>query len=1514
MKRKYFSPSCRDLFCAVVVSIWVLPLLSGERTDAFVAAARADYMLERGTPKDALIKTDGVAPGKYCVRLEGFTGDDAKTRAVVWHDGRRVEFVRGGPWRDGKMTLESRPLEVKPGEAFRIDTATPGTGIVLAERPLAYAPQRVYTDMAYAAERYFEADAVFGATNVAVTVKSFLGAKTKGRLRVRVTDYYGKKLAEIDRSDIEIDGTLKVDVPYEDNLSGQFRAAVGFTDGSGRKVYRVFARLADAKSPHRELLRMNEGWTRVSGKKAVMPAEVKDGAEKFSSTFAVPASFAGKRVFFKALRISCVAKLYVNGAEAATFGADGNFAGDVEADVTQFVKPGETNEFVIDAKRADEKKYPSGMPGRIAAVSELALEARGENAIGRVSVVTSFREKTISVKAEHPAGFTVRNSVWRGDEKLLSFADESKWENPPLWGPFNFPLLKLVTELVDANGNVVDEKLTRFAFREFWPDGMALMWNGHQAKGDARAFISTWGWNFDQRCKRQFNCDIIWENKLRGVKFLRHVYNSSEFLDFCDEAGIPCAVGFATIANPSPEKSANKEFWAWKEYNDRCLAATLRNHPSVMTWYITNEYYAESEDRNFAPVQSALRNIRAFDPFHFAEAGCDLDLRGENNIISTHYPVELLSLRKAGCYMPYSFYWRDIDRPFVQGQAIPSGQILKVCNIYADSPAKWGEKPIFINETCWDFFFNPPFGWTRLAGDEVFNDPRYCDKWHIETEVEAVRAHRDADVSLWTPWRWYHIDPEWRVSPEIDVVNIQRYSRFYEGTHVKYDVNVFYDRWRPAAVTWFWRLEDADGKAVASSNDERIDVDTSAFLRKQISFKTPRPGGYRLVFGLKGLCEKTLDIAVSAKSASGGRRYPNVFGVRDVLSERLLDRAAAGETIVILARDDYPEWLPELPPVSDQSAAILRTFRPRHPVLKGFAKDDLKYFYPKSIACDRAFAKPSGGNAKTVLEFGGASGLVYSALVEVPYGKGCFLYSRLVLEPDVNPVAAKLLENMAAYKSAKEPGRALFLAPPDGSSSPIADALRKNYGAEMDFGGNADIGKYSAIFVDGKAPLSKDDLKALASSGKNVLVFGACEAAGMATRSVGAKSWSGRAVRIASDPILDGLTNQDMMWRRKFSDQKTAVAELATEEFVAEKGVLTYPAYIVRRGNFVFTTLDPSVNAKDASKQASRLWATILGNAGARVKGFSRPFIPKNLFYDSVDLSQHLDRTLSDEKGSDGKGSWNDQGPEQCLPQIFAGERGWVGSVPYDVKMAGPCAFTLKSEFCKAGKDNVTVEIGRKFDTLNWLSTGAWVGKGKRDYTVRVNYADGSTRQIEVSGGVNLFDWVSEMPDFSGETDTVTALRTLTAKSGLFAKMNVYSTSWVNPDPEKVVKTVEFLRGEKNCAVVGVFGLTLGARETAYSALSQEERGKLHERFVAEAMAAKEAGDRVKAIALYEKAIRAKPVDLGIYRSMAAIYEEARDWEGALMTYRRSLEADYNQPDLWDEEKRLEAKVKGAAK
>ena len=86
-----------------------------------------------------------------------------------------------------------------------------------------------------------------------------------------------------------------------------------------------------------------------------------------------------------------------------------------------------------------------------------------------------------------------------------------------------------------------------------------------------------------------------------------------------------------------------------------------------------------------------------------------------------------------------------------------------------------------------------------------------------------------------------------------------------------------------------------------------------------------------------------------------------------------------------------------------------------------------------------------------------------------------------------------------------------------------------------------------------------------------------------------------------------------------------------------------------------------------------------------------------------------------------------------------------------------------------------------------------------------------------------------------------------------------------------------------------------------------------YDSLIAEARAAVAAKDDERAIAAYEKALRVRPEMLGVYRSLGAIYEAERDWESALVTYRRSLEAEYNQPDMWDAEKSMMKKL-GIAK
>ena len=1460
--------------------------------------ASADWTVDRSKIKDGAWRTDGLEPGRYYVQA---TVGEGGYR--LRHEGHEVDFTRGSAWRTegGKsvMTVEAGPIEVSSGDMFRPDKNSAIFSLTLSEMPLAFAPQKIYTLEDPDGDRYynglgkcFSIDGSYSNGTFTAKVRNLVGHVDAANVSVSVTDFYQRELGCVEKNGVAIDGTVTIAVPLRENASGQYRATVKVRDAKGREGFRVIPALCDAKTEYRELVRMNEGWKR-NGRPVVMPSEITEKETRFESRRIVPSSVYGKRLWVCIERLTGAADLYIDGKMAASFGSDGNENG-LEADITDFISPGSEQLFVLAARQYKSLNR--------SAVGEVVLEARPAAFIGDVRIETSYREKTIRVAADCPRGYAIRNTVFLKDEKLISFTDSAKWENPPLWGPFEFPLLRLVTELVDSDGRVVDVKETRFGFREIWADGMAIVWNGHRVRGDARAFQSTFDWDFDRRNKRQNNCDIVWFNKHTGVKFLRHVYNCSEFIDFCDEAGLLVAKGGYTVSGPSPDKDADDALWSRKYLNDERMIATLRHHPSIMTWYLSNEYRAHCTDSSAPRVAEAVKRAIACDPTRFAEAGCDIDMRGASQIVSTHYPAEICALRNPDCFMPDCFYWRPLDKPFEKGMMVPCGQSKDVANITFESPIRWGEKPICINETCWDYFFAPPFGYTRIAGDDVFNATSFLEKWHIETDIEAVRGHRDADAALWTPWRWLHKDQIRRVSPGIDVVNVQRHHVFYAGADVSYDINVFYDVWRPDSLVWFWQLEDADGHVVASGEEEHHAVDTAALFRKKIGFAAPdRPGEYTLRFGLRGHCEKLLALKVCARERFD---FPkNVITASEPLTTNILSRVAAGETIVILARDDYPEWLPELPKVTQQSAAILRTFRQGHPVLDGISPDDLTYFHPKSIACFHGFSKPTAGNARTIVEFGGVSGLAYSALLEVPWGKGAFLYSRIVLEPEVNPVAAKLLKNMADYRRSSALGKALFIA---GGSESLAKALRQRCGAVLEEGHAADAPRYAAVALDGALVLSNGERVALEKCGKTVFVFNPGEHYSLKTRKVVVKEWQGRAVRVGRDAITDGLTNQDLMWRTKYSDPKTAAANLGPYEFDTEEGVLIYPAYAVRRGNFVFLTADPDVHHPSINPLAKRFWATVFGNAGVAIRPFEKPRLPKNLFYTSLDLAPYLDREITaDEIDDDGKGSWMDQGTAQRLPMKFRHPIAWVGMVPYDVKQEGLGALALATEHRKGGYSNVVLRVARKIETLNWLLSSTWGAKDKRHYSVSLHYADGTEATVLGLGGINVIDCFTKNPDLSEEADTITAWKSFKTPNPVFPVANVYSTTYVNPHPEKVVDSVEFVRGESRCARVGIFAVTVGERTGGYEKMPDADRAALHDSLVAEAQSAVKSNDDERAIAAYEKALRVRPEMLGVYRSLGAIYESEQDWESALVTYRRSLEAEYNQPDMWEAEKAM---------
>ena len=65
-------------------------------------------------------------------------------------------------------------------------------------------------------------------------------------------------------------------------------------------------------------------------------------------------------------------------------------------------------------------------------------------------------------------------------------------------------------------------------------------------------------------------------------------------------------------------------------------------------------------------------------------------MRGESQIVSTHYPAELGAFRNPDCFMPDCFYWRPLEKSFEKGMMVPCGQVKGVANITFESPIRWG--------------------------------------------------------------------------------------------------------------------------------------------------------------------------------------------------------------------------------------------------------------------------------------------------------------------------------------------------------------------------------------------------------------------------------------------------------------------------------------------------------------------------------------------------------------------------------------------------------------------------------------------------------------------------------------------------------------------------------------------------------------------------------------------------------------------------------------------------------
>ncbi len=701
----------------------------------------------------------------------------------------------------------------------------------------------------------------------------------------------------------------------------------------------------------------------------------------------------------------------------------------------------------------------------------------------------SYRAKKLAVDVTLPAetnvdGLTVGCRVLLGGKELLRF-DAAKpqaagtlslskeWAAPPLWGPETFPLLQLVTELTTADGAVLDRVDTRFGFREIWAEGMDLKWNGATVKFASRPFLSAWGWSLGERAKREKIRETIQAAKLNGCNMLRHIYDPEHYADIADEEGIPMAQGGGqTIAGHSKQQIESDLFWDNVAKTGIELVKGLRNHPSIVQWYLSNEYYGESEPLNGKRLREYGDKILQVDNTRLVEFGCDLDLRGSEKIISTHYPVDLKGLREPDLYLPEAAYWRYFKDQFTPGMKVPAGMAKSVANVYAQSPITWGYKPIIVNECCWISFFNAPDGLTGLVGDKVYTSPLAVADAHDLANKWFSKGHRDAGVSAITLWTWITERPNQIPLPSIDINLLQQYNKFYSGTTVEYDVNLHRDIFNERELEFSWALMDSDRRAILSER-KPLRFTSCELKREKIALSLPKVDAqraYTLELALKdgaATCASTvLPITVypsatssfltSLFSSDNGLKvsvknrvavfdpagktakalaqilttFTNVNELdRDTLSHADLlvigeeqpadsltkykdvvaDFAKAGGTVLILRQSQHPQILPAQTVMSSRQPSINFSFRSTHPLLRDISADELSYWNPGHKTGSMYYQKPKSGNVRVVVEAGGPKGLDYAGLLEFPCGKGSIICAQL-----------DLVENYAANPVARK--------------------------------------------------------------------------------------------------------------------------------------------------------------------------------------------------------------------------------------------------------------------------------------------------------------------------------------------------------------------------------------------------------------------------------------------------------------------------------------------------------------
>ena len=414
-----------------------------------------------------------------------------------------------------------------------------------------------------------------------------------------------------------------------------------FNDGwQVREKVNPFAEIAGVSTPYRGVtLPHDASITRErdpQGDPAV--AYFRGGAYQYRKGFTAPADFATKRVLLEFEGVYRDAMVYVNGALA---GQRPNGYSGFTVDVDQYLRPGEENEILVEARAHEDSRWYTGAgiyrnvwllvgDGVHVAADGLRVttpDVEFEGAI--VEVATSvenagIRPQTVEVRvavsdpqgraaASGVAVVTVpaRTSVV-SRQRLYVAA-------PELWSA-EAPSLYTATAEVIADDQAVDAVSTPFGIRRLQLDPVhGLRVNGRTVKLRGACI------HHDNGLLGSATFAAAEERRIRllkdaGFNAIRSAHNpiSSALLDACDRLGM--YVMDETFDMWTSNKTASDYALAFAEWWERDVAAMVAkdfNHPSVIMYSIGNEIPETGSPAGGVIGRNLAERVRELDPTRF---------------------------------------------------------------------------------------------------------------------------------------------------------------------------------------------------------------------------------------------------------------------------------------------------------------------------------------------------------------------------------------------------------------------------------------------------------------------------------------------------------------------------------------------------------------------------------------------------------------------------------------------------------------------------------------------------------------------------------------------------------------------------------------------------------------------------------------------------------------------------------------------------------------------------------